>query len=720
MNNNIKDIYPLTPSQEGMYAQYFRNTDTKTYHLQNLSRINKGTDIERLKKSVELLSLRHQVLKSAFTVLKSGAIKQVILQNRIPEFTVIGKEEPYSQAVLEETVNEATEKPLDLQKDSLFRVTVIDFTDARFVLMHTHHIILDGWCLPVLITDLQKYYGELQEGKSIEKLTEEIKSEVALETSYAQYANWIRKQNTEDVKEYWQTLLSDCSPAHIFGKEKKDNSKNENIVTFTTPLSNELSQHIEQFARETRVSPNSVFECVFSIALQKYSGSEDILFDKIISGRSIPLKNIENTVGPFINTVPVRIQANESSTVSDLLKKTQEQTINANINGILPLAEIYKQANIDAKSVDALFVFENYYTGDGSEIENGPLSPKFISFDEQTEFNLTVTILKDINGYAIRASYAEEMYTQREIHSFLNGYISVLDSSLNETTLIKDISAITKEEKEQINSFNETEYIYNIEENTTLYSLFESQATKNSDKVCIKANDKEITYKEFKEFAERIDNNIRSVTNEEKSVIAVICERSFEMYGAIYGIIRGGNAYLPIDPNYPQDRIDYILSNSNAKAVVAQNEFCHLVSSVSCINATEVLNNKETIKETKILANENDTAYVIYTSGSTGNPKGAKISHKSAINRILWMHDFYPLEESDVILQKTPYTFDVSVWELFWWGITGRTLCASKPDEHFLPAKILNETENHKVTHLHFVPSVFDLFLTYLENNPDE
>ncbi|MBE6803570.1 MAG: amino acid adenylation domain-containing protein, partial [Ruminococcaceae bacterium] len=165
---------------------------------------------------------------------------------------------------------------------------------------------------------------------------------------------------------------------------------------------------------------------------------------------------------------------------------------------------------------------------------------------------------------------------------------------------------------------------------------------------------------------------------------------------------------------------DYILSNSNAKAVITQDKFCHLAGNVPCINATEVLNNKETIKETEILANENDTAYVIYTSGSTGNPKGAKISHKSAINRILWMHDFYPLEDNDVILQKTPYTFDVSVWELFWWGITGRTLCASKPDEHFLPAKILQETEKNKVTHLHFVPSVFDLFLTYLENNPEE
>ncbi len=719
--NSIEDVYALTPSQEGIYAQYFQSTDTKTYQLQNLCRISKEADLEMLKKSVDLLSIRHQALKTAFTVLKSGAIKQVILENRNPEVAVFSYNEPFSQDMLDKLVNEDTERTLDLQKDSLFRVAIIDFTDERYMLMHTHHIILDGWCFPIIITDLQNYYAKLLNGTDIRELTAEINNQVSSQTSYAQYANWIKNQDTHEISAYWQNLLLDCSPAHIYGKEKKDNTKNEDIISFTTPLNNELSQHIEQFAKERKVSPNTVFECAFGVALQKYSGSEDIVFDKIISGRSISLKNIENTVGLFINTIPVRIKSNESSTLSGLLKETQKQTISANMHGILSLAEVYKTCNIDAKSIDSLFVFENYFTGDISDIENGPLSPKLISFDEQTEFNLTVTLLKENNGYAIRTSYAKEVYAEKEIESFVEGYISILTSSLDETKQIKDISVLSEDEKNIIlNDFNNTPYAYNIPEGSTLYSLFHEQATKNANKVCIKANDKEITFKDFKAYTERIDGKVREITKEEKSVIAVICERSFEMYGSIYGIIRGGNAYLPIDPNYPQDRIDYILENSNAKAVITQDKFCHLAGNTPCIDATEVLNNEETVKETEILANENDTAYVIYTSGSTGNPKGAKISHKSAVNRILWMHDFYPLEENDVILQKTPYTFDVSVWEHFWWGITGRTLCASKPDEHFLPAKILEEVERNKVTHLHFVPSVFDLFLTYLENNKDE
>ncbi len=718
---NVRDIYPVTAVQEGIYAQYFRSTDTKTYQLQNVCRISKEADPDLFRKSVALIFLRHPVLNTAFTVLKTtGTIKQVVLANRMPQITIVEREEPFSREALNRIISENTKKALDLQKDALFRITVADFTDARFMMMQAHHIILDGWCLPVLIADLQRYYGQLAEGAAEEELVKEINKEVALQTSYAEYVSWLGKQDKTAVARYWMGLLTEYSAGHIFGKESKENVKNEDIVTFEIPLSKDRSLFLEQTAKENKVSVNTVFECVFGIALQKFAGCEDIVFDKVISGRGISLKNIEKTVGPFINTVPVRIRSEADSTFAELLQETQRQTVAANENGILPLAEVYKAGGTDSKAVDALFVFENYFTGDVSEIANGPLAPEVVSFEEQTEFNLTVTILKVGQRYTLRIAYAKEMYTESEIARFTKGYTAILNSSLDTTKRIRDISVLTKDDEQQLLcAFNDTDHRYAVPVGTTLYSLFEKASEENKDKICITAGNRSITFKEFKNYAERIDNKIRSIT-EEKTVVAVICERSFEMYGAIYGIIRGGNSYLPIDPTYPQERIEYILENARVKAVVAQDKFCHLAKKIPCIDATQVLQSNEEYAVTECKAEENDTAYVIYTSGSTGSPKGAKISHKSAINRILWMHDKYPLEENDVILQKTPYTFDVSVWELFWWGITGRSLCASMPDEHFLPSKILEEVEKNGVTHLHFVPSVFDLFLRYLENNGDE
>ncbi len=721
MNSNIKDVYGLTPAQEGIYVQYFQSDDPKTYHFHTLCKINKETNTDMIKKSAELLFLRHQALKTAFTVLKStGAIKQVILENRQPEFVVLAPDEPFSQKVLDNIISEDTEKPLDLQRDSLIKITVIDFTDERFLLFRSHHIILDGWCFPIIINDLQRYYAELSSGVNTEKLSDEIKKEVAAETSYAQYVNWLKKQDKTEAAEYWQSLLRDCTYPHIFGKENKDNKKNRDIVTFRTYLNEEVSQSIESFAQENRVSNNTVFESAFSVALQKFSGSDDIVFDKVISGRSIPLKNIENTIGLFVNTVPVRIKSDENSTLSDLLKETQKQTVNANKCGVLALSEIYKTCDINSRLIDALFVFENYYIGDlNADIEKGLLSPEFIFFNEQTEFNLSVAVFKENGRYFIRSSYARDLYTEKEINRFVEGYIYILKSYLDGEKQIKDISLTDKDLIEKVNS---TEHSYVIPESTTLYSMFENTAKKNKEKVCIKTAEKKLTFGELLNISENLDIEIREITRENKSVVAVIAERSAEMYGAIYGIIRGGNAYLPIDPDYPQERIDYILENSGAAAVVAQGKFVGKVKNIPCIDMTELLKVSADKQANAPIpcAEPDDTAYVIYTSGSTGNPKGAKISHKSAINRILWMHDKYPLGAEDVILQKTPYTFDVSVWELFWWGLCAGSLAVSKPGEHFLPAKILEEVQKNRVTHLHFVPSVFELLLNYLETHKNE
>ncbi|MBR5233636.1 MAG: hypothetical protein IKW03_05465, partial [Clostridia bacterium] len=478
MKSNIKDIYSLTPSQEGMYAQYFRHSDTKLYHLENLIGISKDTDIDILKKSVELLSVRHEVLKTAFTVLKStGAVKQVILENRIPVFGVVTVNEPFSQIELDKIIAANTDKPFDLQKDSLFKVTVIDFSDARFMLFYAHHIILDGWCLAIIINDLQKYYSKLSAGISEKELINEINDEAGTQTSYAQYTKWIRSQDKKEIDAYWQSLLEDCTPAHIFGKEKKDNTENEDIFIFRTHLGEELSTRIDQFAKKNRVSPNTVFECAFGVALQKYSDSEDFVFDKVISGRSIPLKNIGNTVGPFINTVPVRIKSDENSTFADLLNETQKQTINANRYGLTALSDVYKTANIESRSIDALFVFENYFTGDTDEIKNGPLAPQFFPVDEYTEFNLNLTVLKENGSYVLRVAFARDVYSQEDINDFIKGYICILSSS-DETQSIKDISVLSETEKHKILvEFNDTQVEYN--KNTCIYKLFEEQVKIN-------------------------------------------------------------------------------------------------------------------------------------------------------------------------------------------------------------------------------------------------
>ena len=625
MKSNIKDIYSLTPSQEGMYAQYFRHSDTKLYHLENLIGISKDTDIDILKKSVELLSVRHEVLKTAFTVLKStGAVKQVILENRIPVFGVVTVNEPFSQIELDKIIAANTDKPFDLQKDSLFKVTVIDFSDARFMLFYAHHIILDGWCLAIIINDLQKYYSKLSAGISEKELINEINDEAGTQTSYAQYTKWIRSQDKKEIDAYWQSLLEDCTPAHIFGKEKKDNTENEDIFIFRTHLGEELSTRIDQFAKKNRVSPNTVFECAFGVALQKYSDSEDFVFDKVISGRSIPLKNIGNTVGPFINTVPVRIKSDENSTFADLLNETQKQTINANRYGLTALSDVYKTANIESRSIDALFVFENYFTGDTDEIKNGPLAPQFFPVDEYTEFNLNLTVLKENGSYVLRVAFARDVYSQEDINDFIKGYICILSSS-DETQSIKDISVLSETEKHKILvEFNDTQVEYN--KNTCIYKLFEEQVKINPEKTAVVYKDKRFTYSELYTITEEYAGKLVSLGIKADDTVAVHLERSHMLVVLQLAVLKIGGIFLPIDKRYPEDRINYACKDCNVKLFITDE---NISPETDVISINELENTESVSAETVI---NNNSCYIIYTSGSTGKPKGCLLTGKGLLN----------------------------------------------------------------------------------------
>lgn len=255
----------------------------------------------------------------------------------------------------------------------------------------------------------------------------------------------------------------------------------------------------------------------------------------------------------------------------------------------------------------------------------------------------------------------------------------------------------------------------------TIHSLFEDTVAKKGDEICIVTDDKNYTFAEFNDLVKLLDFEIRKITGGKKQTIALVAERSVEMYASIYAIVRGGNAYLPIDPTCPKERIEYMLEDSGAEIVLAQDRFCGLFDKIKVLNISEIIKNRNvTTEELSVSALPEDTAYMIYTSGSTGRPKGAKISQRSLLNRILWMEKQYPLDEKSVILQKTPYTFDVSLWEIFWWTVSGGRMAFMKPREHFLPAKIVDEIYSKKIMVIHFVPSVLDLFVKYLESNPGE
>ncbi|MBR3768235.1 MAG: amino acid adenylation domain-containing protein [Clostridia bacterium] len=683
------NILPATPAQMRVYTAQMMSPDSTLYNILYSFRTEE-LNIDRLEKAINTLIKRHESLRTHFENI-DGKIMQVI-------------DKPESIAVMKLSSDDATDfsNPFDLTVSPLIRVGYYEDT----VMIEMHHITVDGETMPVFFKEL----NELYMGRAL--------SDEAVQ--YGEFA--VQEVNHEESEKYWLEVFNEELPSlelptDFPRKEKQSFNGNAHYDLIDIELHNKIREKCKKLG----ITPYVFYMTGFVLMLSKYSGNEDITVGMPISGRS---SRFLDTVGMFVNTVALRSRPEGTKSVLGLMKEIRDHSIAAIDNQNYPFGELIKKLNIEVGGRNPLFdVMLAYQSEEMTDIVFGDKKAELLPTPiKYAKCDFTFNVLPRANDVVLAIEHCTDLYKEETIHRFAQSFKLILEQCLTENALIAEISAMNETEKNDILvNLNATETVYCDTDTTTIYSLFEKTAKNNSKALCISTAERNVTFGEFLDIAENLDKEIRKITLGRKSIIAVICERSVEMYGAIYGIIRGGNAYLPISPDYPKDRIAYILENSDATLVIAQDKFIDLSGDVPCIDMTSFINKAyEKSDYIPYIAEADDTAYVIYTSGSTGNPKGAKISHRSAVNRILWMHEKYPLQSDSVILQKTPYTFDVSVWELFWWGMCGGKLAASKPGEHFLPAKILDEVNNNKVTHLHFVPSVFDLFLNYLENHQDE
>ena len=256
----------------------------------------------------------------------------------------------------------------------------------------------------------------------------------------------------------------------------------------------------------------------------------------------------------------------------------------------------------------------------------------------------------------------------------------------------------------------------------TLHRLFEEQVERTPGHPAAIFKKQTLTYRELDEKANRLARLLRRKGVEPDHTVAIMTERSLEMMVGLMAILKSGGAYLPISPDYPAKRINHLLLDSSTKILLTQGKFvdkikANLEAAIEIINLEAEENYRESPVPLPAINGPQNLAYVIYTSGSTGKPKGVMIEHRSVVNRLHWMQKKYPLDESDIILQKTPFFFDVSVWELFWWSMVGASVCFLLPGFEKFPQAIVETVETRHITTMHFVPSMMSAFLGYMENS---
>jgi amino acid adenylation domain-containing protein len=464
----------------------------------------------------------------------------------------------------------------------------------------------------------------------------------------------------------------------------------------------------------------------------KYSGQRDIIIGSVTAGR--PHADLQHIFGMFVNTLAMRNYPEGEKTYRFFLKEVIGSSVEAFENQDVQFEELVEMLDVERDLsrnpiFDITMVVQNVEGGQVGESAYLPAVEGEVQYTNRTsKFDMTFFFVEQEEGISVSIEYYTGIFKEETIRRLASHFKNVIKAVVTDPLIkLKDIEVMSEEERQQVvYAFNDTTDDY--PKDKTIHRLFEEQVEKATDKAALTGSENktgevvQLTYKELNQKSGQLARVLKEKGVLADNIVAIMVERSIEMIIGILGILKAGGAYLPIDPGYPQERIEYMLKDSEAKILLTDNSSNPSCSSCFAFSPEALLNLPEgrLIHHSSFITHHSGhLSYVIYTSGSTGRPKGVMVQHRSVVNRLNWMQKAYPLGKHDVILQKTTYVFDVSVWELFWWSFHGASLCLLGPGEEKNPEAITEAVEKNHVTTMHFVPSMLNGFLEYLEGQVD-
>lgn len=698
VNDKIQDVYNLTPLQEGMLFHSLSDDDSTAYVVQEAYKMGLCYEIEALKEALHLLALRYDVLRTMFVYENLKEPKQIVLKDREIEVNVSdlsNMDEVEQKNNIKTIMSGDVERKFDLKKDSLLRVTVIKLGDNNSIVVWTsHHIILDGWCTSKLHEKFNEYYKRLIKGESKDTLKTEVSEETSKGTLYSDYIKWLKKQDKEKAKEYWENELDGYdNNAELKAMRSPENSE-EQVRELLGSLNVDNTNKLKSFTESIEATINTVAETAVGILLQKYNGINDVVFGKVVSGRNAPIIGIEEMVGLFINTIPVRVTTETNTTVEELIKKQQSRGTESTGFDYYSLAEIQNNTAQKSDLIKVLYVYENYSSGkknDENKEEDNVITEQYGR--EQTNYAITVMAMELEGKLTYRILYNPNIYCEEEVQIFLDRLIKVCEEIANKpNNRICEIDVLSDDEKDLWNKYNSTSEDIPVE---SLEGLVRKQCIKTPNNIAVVNDDDKLKYSELWEKAQKVAGFLHAKGYGRGDAIAVSGERSIWTVVNIIGILAAGCEYVPENPDYPEDRNQYIVSNSKCKMVLDSKSY-EIENMVECENYC-------------CDSDPEAVAYTIYTSGSTGVPKGVVIKHCAAANTIQDINNKFNIDESSCIIGLSAFSFDLSVYDIFGALSTGAKLVIVNDQKDV--DEIQNILNNYKVTFWNSVPAIMSMYL---------
>lgn len=703
--SNVENIMGLTSMQQGMLFHYMKDQESSEYHGQVCISLTGPVRFELLQRAWEHVVNSNEMLRTVFRWENIDKPVQVTLKNKNIRVKFTDMSDVQDQSgVLEAHLRDERSQRLDLANET-FRVNLYKLNDTKYEMtVLNHHIIYDGWSNGIILNELMQYYTSL---------CSDINFEISKKTSFSEFLSYVNKLDLEEHKRYWKSRLGDFDDYEdYFSKSHTGRTKVANYEIDTKKYG-----ILTEWARTNKLALSSVIYSAWGVLLQKLNSNNTAIFGTVVSGRPPMINKVDSIVGLFINTVPLKVTTTQNLKLIDLIRNVDEELKGRQEYVNTPLVDILKlteQSDIN-KLFNSIVVIENYPLNKTLP-KNCPISITNYTVHEKSNYNMTVDVFLESE---IRFKFTfNEGVLHPEVEKHLGVYLEkIIDAILlAPNTNVEDVELLNDVDiKQLIHKFNNTIAEYPMD--MTIQQLFENQVSQSPESIAVIYGEERLSYSELNIKVNSLAKLLRSNGVTRDSIVAIMTQRSVEMIVGIYAILKAGGAYLPIDPNHPKERVQYILNDSESKIILSNDSLIENINfDGQYINLLDESNYREDGSDIECINTPQDLAYVIYTSGTTGNPKGVMIEHNALINRLNWMQKAYPLTTQDIILQKTTYAFDVSVWEIIWWSLYGAKVCLLESEAEKDPLKIMETIKEHNVTVMHFVPSMLEAFLGYAES----
>lgn len=695
---DIQDIYELSPLQQGMLFHVLYEPESRLYFEQIVVPFEGNVNLRAFEEAWNVVVAANTALRTSFHWEETEKPVQVVHKRvTVPVETkeLQSIEGPNREAEIDELLAADRQRGFDMQRAPLLRITHLrSGNTSRGLLFSFHHLILDGWSLQMIFRQFSEAYEALCLGR---------RPEMPQSRPYSDYIRWLQKQDLNAARDYWRKAFAGIDQICRLPSDAGDEVNADAFTEQAVELSEEATTQLREYAARHKLTMNTLVQGAWALLLQRLTGCDDVVFGVTVSGRPAELQDVENVVGLFINTVPLRVRVDYDADAANWLSNLQREQFDARQFDYTPLVLIREWTEIVGPGplFDTLLAFENYPV---QAKAMGAVAPA--TFVERTNYALSAAVVPG-QRLQTRLLYNRTVLAPETVARAGEQFNLILESlSSGDDQRIDSLATLTEKDRGLFAALNDTLTDYASEK--TVVDLWREQVALSPQAIALEFGQRELTYLELDRVTTKLATSLRALGVGSESPVGIRIPRSIEFIEATLGILKAGGTYLPLDLAYPPARVDHMLNDLGVRIVLTSAHTPNLpaTSGIQMLSVEDLAADQgaEPVLPASTALN---AAYVMYTSGSTGRPKGITITHRGIVS-LVQKTNYIDVRKTDRLGHMSNCGFDAATFEIWAPLLNGATVVGIDPQVALSPLALAAELRERRISVLFITTALFN------------